>query len=229
MKMENLKEEKIKKTNVQVEQKKKEEKKSAVDDNYWKIKDLPSKYKLYPEGTVIRGKPLKVLDVKLLSTIDENNFNEIINDVLKRCVTGINPQDLLVPDKLYIIFWLRANTYKDSGYSVEFSCPKCKKQSSYDFSLDTLNVINIKDGYDPDKEITLPSGKDKLKFRYQRVKDEFLIEEFVNKEETSVVKFDRDILNIAGVLCSINGDETITLRKKYDYLIDLNPADYSYI
>ncbi len=90
--------------------------------NYLPIEDLPSKYRLYPEGTKILARPLKVDEVKLLASMDENNYNFVMNDILKRTVKGIDVNDILVDDKHFIIFWLRANTYKNSGYELEFFC-----------------------------------------------------------------------------------------------------------
>jgi hypothetical protein len=73
--------------------------------NYWAINGLPSNYLLYPKGTQILGRPLKVLEVKKLSSINEENADFIINDILKRTIKGINIDNLLVADKLFIILW----------------------------------------------------------------------------------------------------------------------------
>ena len=203
--------------------------KEIKKDNFWQIKDLPSKFKLYPVDTIIKGRLLKVLDIKLLSTIDEDNFNDIINDVLKRNIIGIDINELTVPDKMYIIFWLRANSYKESGYEINFDCIKCKKPATYNFSLDCLNVLYIKDGFNVNKTITLPMCGDKLSFTYLRIKDELNVEKFINKYETNIVKYNKDILNIATVMTTVNGEEKV-LQEKYDYLVDLKePADYGYI
>ncbi len=85
--------------------KEKEEKKSKT--NFYRIDGLPSLGKLYPEETVIEGRPLRVLEVKKLTTLSEENANYVINDVIRNCIMGINLDDLLVADKLYIVFWLR--------------------------------------------------------------------------------------------------------------------------
>ncbi len=200
-------------------------------NNYWEIEDLPSKYRLYPEGTKIKGRPMKVLDTKYLATIDENNFGQVINEILRRClrIEGMDLGSLLVPDKLYILFWLRANTYKNSGYSVDFECPKCEKASSYDFSLDSLNVIYIKDGLDVNKPIKLPVSEDEIKVRYQCIADEVLIEECINKHESPLVKFDTDILSVASIITDVKGNTDWSVKRTYDYLVSLDPSDYAYI
>ena len=96
---------------------------------FFPIVDLPSRYKLYPKGTKIFGRPLRVLEVKQLSQMGEDNSGTVINSVLKSATVGFNVNELLVSDKVYILFWLRANTYRDSGYRVDFECLKCGKES----------------------------------------------------------------------------------------------------
>jgi len=202
-------------------------KKTSATENLWKIDGLPSGYKFYPEGSELLGRPLQVLDVKYLSSMNETNYNTIINEVVRRCTTGMDVNDLLVADKLYTIFWLRANTYKESGYSVDFKCPKCKVTSDYNFSLDCLDIISVPDKYDPEKEIEIPNSQDSFQLNYLRVNDELFIEEFVQKRETQLAKFDREVLQIAQAI-TINGQKW-DLAKKYQYLVNLHPSQYSFI
>ena len=103
------------------------------EENYHEITDLPSKYRLYPKGTKIFARPLKVLEVKALASINEDNANYIINDTLSKTIQGITIDDLVVADKLYLVFWLRANTYRESGYVVDFYCRHCESESTYEF------------------------------------------------------------------------------------------------
>ena len=57
-------------------------------NNYWKLdlKELPTMGKLYPEGTVIKIRPLNVQEIKYLATICEENATDIINEILEKCV-----------------------------------------------------------------------------------------------------------------------------------------------
>jgi len=93
------------------------------NSNYWEIKGLPTRCRLYPNNTLIEARPLKVIEVKKLASINDNNADYVINDIIRRCVrvTGIKDSgELFLADKLFIIFWLRGVTYRDSGYTVEF-------------------------------------------------------------------------------------------------------------
>lgn len=195
---------------------------------YFPITDLPSKYKLYPEGTVIHGRPLRVLEVKQLSQMGENNSTIVVNSILKSSIRGIKVEDLLIADKIYILFWLRANTYKDSGYKVDFKCLKCEKDSTYSFTLDALQITYLKDDYVDGTPFELPISKDKIILRYQTVNDVTEVENFKSKiQGNRLEEYDDDILTLAS---KINVNEKImSLKQKYDYIIGLDAGDYAMI
>ena len=195
--------------------------------NYWKIEGLPSKGKFYPEGVEILGRPMKVLEVKKISSMNEENGDFVINDIVKRCVTGIDTNDLYVADKLYIIFWLRANTYRDSGYVIPFMCPKCEKKSEYHFEIDNLEVKFIEDDFSPNKEISILNG-DKVSFDYLKIKDEIFIDRFKELNSKMVGEIDDELLSMAQMIKSINGKQP-TLLQKYNWIIGIEPGDYSYL
>jgi hypothetical protein len=202
-----------------------QEAKSTIE--YWPIEDIPSKYKLYPANTKILGRPLKVPEVKKLALMNENNFNFVINEVLKSSIQGINIDDLLVADKVYIIMWLRANTYRESGYIMPFKCSQCEKESSYEFNLDALEIKYIKDDYDPLKLIELKTG-DNLLYSYLKVKDEQIANKFKQSYINSMFKIDDEILDLAITIRSINGKEMSTLEK-YEFINTLKAEDYVYL
>lgn len=198
-------------------------------ENYWVIDNLPSKCLFYEPGTQIVGRALKTLEVKQLTTIDESNADYIINSIIDKAVKGIKVDDLLVADKLYILFWLRANTYRESGLSVSFNCPSCRAISTYDFTLDCLDIKSCEDDIDYDSELILPASQQTVKFRFKRIKDENKIASFLAKNKNLHTKYDLDILNIAGVISHINGEESNSLFNNYEFLVNLEPVDYAYI
>tara|TARA_R110001592_G_scaffold362233_3_gene675461 strand:+ start:6658 stop:7554 length:897 start_codon:yes stop_codon:yes gene_type:complete len=201
---------------------------TKTDGNYWPIEDLPSKFLLYPEGTKIYARPLKVLEVKMLSSLTNDNFHYVITEVLKKAVDGIDVENLLVADKLYIIFWLRANTYKNSGYTVDFDCTLCETSSKYEFEINNLDIIDIKDDYQKDKTVVLPINKDSLTTRQLFIRDENTVKNFLNRNKRSLQNYDEDILILANLVDTING-KSISLMEKYNYLINLEPIDYGKI
>ena len=152
---------------------------------------------------------IEVLRDRLGIAIEIAVFIDVVNDILERVVTGIDINDIYSADKLYIMFWLRANTYKESGYNVKFECPKCKNDSEYAFELDQLNIKTIseenlnflKDSFE------IPNG-DTLTFSLLTVGDEKQNEQFLKNNKTSLMNFDQEIVSICRMIHTINGEYT---------------------
>lgn len=213
-------------------QPKPEVKKQPVNDNdfFDVIDGLPTGGKLYEEGTEIKARPLKVAEVKMLAGMTEATANNVVNDILQRAVRGIEIDNLYTADKLYIMFWLRANTYKESGYEVKFECPLCNSNSQYAFELDALNIKELSDD-DIDKldqQFELPNG-DKIKFKLLTIKDENDNEKFLKQNKNSMLLFDEEILGVCRMIKDVNGEKQ-GMIDKYMYLTEkLSPVDYAYL
>ncbi len=194
--------------------------------NYWKINGMPSKGKFYKSGDIL-GRPLKVLEVKKISSMNEDNGDFILNDIIKKTVTGIQLEEMYIADKLFIIFWLRANSYKESGYVIPFECNRCGKSSEYHFEIDNLEVSEISDNFSPDADYTLPCGE-VIRYDYLKVKDELYIDRFKELNRNVIGDIDVELLAMAQMIKSING-KVMTLLQKYYWITELSPGDYSYI
>jgi len=196
--------------------------------NYWEITDLPSKYRLYPKGTSLQARPLKVIEIKKLSSLNENNADYVLNDIIKRTVKGIDVGDILIADKLYIIFWLRANTFRDSGYVVNFHCQKCEMKSSFHFKLNNLQVQYLSDEYEIDKELSL-NNQDKIQLKFLTISDQNYLDRYkeMNAKAFGDIEADDEILGLANMLM-VNNKE-MTLIQKYNYICELSGEDYSTI
>jgi hypothetical protein len=200
---------------------------NSTDPTFYDITDLPSKSKFYPEGTKISGRPLKVLEIKQLSTINETNADNIINSILRRTIRGINIDDLEVADKHYIIFWERANTYPDSGYSIGYECSKCNQQTSYDFSLDKLSIKYLDDNFSFDKlKFSLKKSGEEVVFDFPRVKDERVADEF-KANANYIQNIDSEIVGLCSLIKTING-ENKNMPEKYLWITEMNPQDFAY-
>jgi len=206
---------------------------SEVDNaNYWDLTDkLPSRGLVYPEGTMIEARPLKVIEVKKLASITGENADYVINDIVKRCVRvqGIaGTEEIYLADKIYLILWMRAVTYRDSSYTVGFTCPKCEKSSNYHFEVKNLDVNYLKDEYNPDTKIELESGE-YIGLRHLKIKDEMEIERFVKINQKVLGEIDVELLALACMITNINGDISKRLLDKYNYVLEFTPGDLSQV
>ena len=160
-------------------------------NNYWKLdlKELPTMGKLYPEGTVIKIRPLNVQEIKYLATICEENATDIINEILEECVLlkNIEFEDIFLGDRTYLAFWVRINSFtKNSGYDINIKeCDKCKNPYTTNIKLTDFEEKYITE--DP-QEIDLPDAGITLKLKYPTIRD---LE--VKCEDKEVEKFIRHI------------------------------------
>jgi len=198
---------------------------------YEKITGFPTSMLLYPEGTVIKGRPMKVGEVKMLANMNEETANDIINDILSKAIVGIDIKDIYASDKMFIMFWLRAKTYPESGYDVKFECGKCNELSEFTFELNKLKIKELEE-LDVEKiktSYTSPSGKHSFMFKYLTVEDEMATEDFLRKNKTSMMSFDDDIINICRMIKTINGEKMGTIGK-YQYLTtEMSVPDYAHL
>lgn len=197
-------------------------------ENKFFIADLPSKYRLYPSGTKLYGRPLKVLECKKLTTLNENNYNIIIKDILSKAITGLPVDEILVSDKIYLIFWLRANTYTNANFTIPYVCDECKKTSDYVFTVDSFEVQYLEDSVGDKLELELLNNKAKIEFEFQRIRHEDRVRRFLDNMRTSMRKYDEEIVTIASMVKTINGVEA-TIGQACDYISALGAEDYSYI
>lgn len=197
--------------------------------NMFPIEGLPTEYRLYPVGTTIYGRPLTVKETKLLAGMNEVNFSFIINEILQNAITGIDIDELYVVDKMYILFWLRANTYKNEGYSTEYICQHCGAKNKYMFTMDKLNVISLSEKeYDPDNELKLLNCDDTIKICFTKVKDENKVLQMMKMSKNNSQQLDEEILSMATMIKTINGEE-MSLKYVYEYLNNLTAEDFSFI
>lgn len=215
-------------TSSQVQTEIPEKKVDTNDANYYQIEGLPSGCKFYPENTKIYGRPLKVLEVKQLSSINEENADNIINSILKKTIKGINIDDILIADKLYIVFWLRSNTYKESGYMMKYKCGTCKQETQHEFLLEHLGIRNIPDTFSLDKLEFQLKNKDKIVFGFPTIKQERIVDEFKVTASSYISNIDSDIVGLCVLIKTING-EPKTMLEKYNYIITLEPILYAYL
>lgn len=196
---------------------------------YFPIDELPSNFVVYPKGTKIYGRRLSVPEVKKLAQLNKDNFDSVVDSVLSASIKGIDISELDVQDKLYCIFWLRANTYREPGYEVEFECPHCIEELSkkiekektvptkkeltqtYEFSLNDLDLRFLRKTID----LTLRFGNNIIYVDFLKVKDEREINEV--KKNVGDIEIDEEDLHLAAHIGKIN-NESPSLLDKYTFI-----------
>jgi hypothetical protein len=142
--------------------------------------DSPVPTPLIPDG-LVQIRPMGLDIEKLTSTPRyQGKFVELMIEKCVRFPDGFNQADLLVGDRLFLLFYIRGITYGNK-YQFALKCPGCDKTGIHDYDLNEL-ARTIKSA-DPDIvsepfKIKLPYlsekyGKDVMvKARFMRGRDQ---------------------------------------------------------
>lgn len=144
-------------------------------NNYWKlVKDeIPSRGVFYDKSSYIKIRPLNVQEIKYLSTLNEFNSTDVINEIIEKCCIFKNMvfEDLLLADREYLIFWLRANSFQaNNGYELNLICDNCNEKYQQHIRLGEFPVIRYDESKDT-RQITLTDCGLTIKLRHPTIKD----------------------------------------------------------
>lgn len=150
--------------------------------NYWTIplNELPTRGLFYNKNAVIKLRGLSVMEVKFLATYQPAIATEICNEILSKCAyfENISLEDLYLPDRTYLIFWIRNNSFSNrNGYGIDVKeCEHCKNPYSYNIKLENFNIKQLDTFIPsvalPDAKIDLPLCIPKFKDSLYKVEDE---------------------------------------------------------
>ena len=186
---------------------------------------LPSSGNGY-EGQ-LEGRPLNATEIKSLSTMNQKNSEALVDSVLKVAIRGVSFESLKIADKMFLLMWLRQNTYKRTGYTMNYECPDCEAKFQSSFDVDMLEVIQL-DDYSEEKFHVEINGKD-FKIKHRTIADEIIVKEFLKKNASSPINWDVEMLETASSIESID-DEPISLLAKYRIITDedkFTPDDFN--
>ena len=158
--------------------------------------DLPSKCKFYslPDpGSNVSVRPMTFEDEKAIATIKKSDRMNPINYLLSRCVNNLNINELLLMDKMYLLYKIREVSYGPE-YEVNITCPKCNSDSEVKIDISKLLLNEVPDDLTDPREVTLPAIKKNAIVRFPRLKEE----KYLNFIENKNVQFWRFIESIDG-------------------------------
>lgn len=175
--------------------------------------NLPSKCTLYdgvkPEDITIRAYQGK--DAIFLAEINPVNLVQKFLLVLKNVIRGINPEDLTLGDRFYIMLWECINSYTDI-IKVSTTCTYCLKEIDIDVDLKKLDVVELPYDFKQPYEVKLPSGK-VVKLRLLTTKDEIELEKFEeNSDEGLLFRYARSIVDDQDVLKRIEDLRNVSAK-----------------
>jgi hypothetical protein len=214
----------------------KEETKDLID--YFPINDIPSRHFFYHNSTKILGRRMNVSEVKKAAHLNSDNFDFIINSILSSAISGVDIGDIKVGDKFYLMLWLRANTFRDNSFKVDYNCPLCLNEldkklkadkdykptekeletSRFHFDLSQLKINYLPEDFNRRKKY----GDLEIEIDYESVS----MEEYKNTLIKDDPQLDKEILEVAANIGRINGKEYMLTEKYHILSNEMDPEHY---
>lgn len=133
---------------------------------------LPSLAKGYKKTKkVVRIRPMTYDDEKYIASHSGEN---ILDDILTRCVSDVLLDELYLEDKLFLYYKIRESSF-GSISKISTSCVKCGTINDLEIDLSQLQIDYASETFENPKKVFLPNLK----------KDAFVMKVQVNTQEYS--------------------------------------------
>jgi hypothetical protein len=163
-------------------------------DDTLTVTDLPSKGKFYPGFQGVEITPLTFLDEqKILGAKDTRT--DIVSKLLEKSVQGVNVEELLSMDKMFLLMKVREVSYGDT-YDFNITCPACETDIKTSLNLsEHLNMTQVPDELEDPRKVKLPKLGVEAEVRFPR-----------SREEVFLTDSDEIYKNMYRFVVSINGN-----------------------
>lgn len=132
-----------------------------MSDNYLPI-NLPSGNIPYPTNQV-KIRPYTGEDEILLSQMNEENLDEQYQEMLRRTISGVDPDLITVGDRLYVILWQFINSYSNT-MPVKYICSHCLREVSVQAKLNEIETTDLPEDFEYPKKIKIQEKEIEVRF-----------------------------------------------------------------
>jgi len=173
-----------------------EQKKKTVDQMVEDIlSDMPYNAKnvvTLPSGSEATLRPITFEEEKQILSLAKKGVDPSMV-LLDNCVTDIDKSDILLVDKIYLLFKLRELSF-GSVYKFIVGCPSCKQENRISIDLNDMPVVSMED-LGREVEVELPMCKKKAVVKLASVNDE----KYIGDSEVLMENLWRFITSIDGI------------------------------
>jgi len=139
-----------------------------------------------------------------LSQINPLNLERNYFEVLKSVIKGVDPSQLTLGDRMYLILWEYVNSYSRT-MKIETICSNCLANITIDVDLANLENIELPEDFKQPCPITLPVSKEKVNLRLLTVGDEIETERFTRKhpDDAILYRYARTIVTDMDIIATV--------------------------
>lgn len=155
--------------------------------------NLPSKGKFYKSYNGVTLTPLEFEDEQKI-LLSKKKIN-VVREILRKCVKGIDVDSLLPMDELYLLMKVREISY-GKNYKFEIPCNSCGNVTKVTLDLSNSIKINyVPEELEDPRELVLPLLNKKVKVRFPRAYDQPFLNNFSEDPISTIYRF---VISIEG-------------------------------
>jgi hypothetical protein len=122
-----------------------------------------------PSGKTAKIRPITFEEEKQILSLSKKGGDPSFV-LIDKCVSDIDKNDILLIDKVYLLFKLRELSF-GSMYKFIVGCPSCHKDQDIEIDLNDMPVVPVED-FQKVVDLELPISKKTAKVRLASVQDE---------------------------------------------------------
>jgi len=130
----------------------------------------------------------------------ERNYFEVLKSVLK----GVDPIQLTLGDRMYLILWEYINSY-DRMIKIKTVCSNCLSEVEISVDLTSLENKELCEGFEQPYSIILPVSKEKISLKLLTVEDEIEVEKYSkkHKKDAMLYRYARTIVSDMDIIAQV--------------------------
>jgi hypothetical protein len=158
------------------------------------LSEIPShsnKEVTLPSGGIAKIRPITFEEEKEIIRASKTSEVDVASIILDKCVDGIEKSEILLVDKLYLLFKLRELSF-GAIYDFVVGCPGCKRENNISVDLNNMPVVSL-ENEDGTELVDLPMCKKTAVVKLASVADEKFMrdtEQLMDNLWRFIIKFD---------------------------------------
>lgn len=158
---------------------------------------LPSGYRTYHDvhSENITVRPYTGEDESVLAQINPANIEKNFLVVLTRVISGIDPRNLTLGDRLYLIIWEYINSYSET-VQVRQTCSNCMEVVTFPVDLRKLEIKKLNPDLAIPTPVQLPVQGATVHLRPLTVGDEIAVEKIESAGDAFLYRFARSFVGV---------------------------------
>jgi len=204
-----------------------------MEEKYF-VLDLPSRLIPYENVKQVEARLLRGKDEKLIGEMTVQNFESKFVLLLRQILRGVDPEELTIGDRFFILTWIAINSYSKI-YPVQGICDLCFRNIKVDVDLGQLEKVYLDVQYKEPYELKL-TDQSIVKLKQFRVKDQVRYLDYVSRkqEENIIYKLalsladDRDLAEKIAFLENLSTQDLGLIRAFHDKYFHGVKMEYEY-